>query len=170
MPPTSAPQYLIAIGWPQSAHASRFAFRYEISLRIHPPTSAVLQPESVDGARRLLADEALLHVAAHECAVASSRVAVAAPAGHHDPHLVPRAQRHPGELRRRSGAERLHERLPLRLARPPNPQPSDRTRPAAEHPPRLGLHPVEQRAHRHLRDEHGEGPLAAEPAAKLARA
>src|SRR4051795_11656964 len=102
------------MGCPQSAHESRFAFRYEISLRSHSPISGLLEP--VDGPGGLGADEALLDVTADERPVALLGGPVAAASRHQDLHLVAVAERHAGELRRRHRPEALDERPPLRLA------------------------------------------------------
>src|SRR5207244_9963453 len=103
--------------------ASRFAFRYEISLRFHSPMSVSVQP--VDRTRRLFADEALLDVTPHAPTIALQRRAVAAAARHEDLHLVAGAEGDTGELRRRDRPELLHERPPFLVAGPAAPDPAD---------------------------------------------
>jgi len=82
--------------------------------------------------------------------------------------LIAHVKRHTRELRRRHRAKLLDEGPPRRSAAAPHPEPTDGALTAAEDTPRLGLHPVQQRADGHFRHGDREHPLAAEPAAELA--
>ena len=166
-----APSSGVAIGCPQSVAGG--AVRLEVADLGALPL-AHRAPPRPRARRRSRAASALTKPSSTSrrtrSRVALRRVAVAAAARHEDLHLVAVAQGHAGELRRRHRPELLDERPPLVLPGAAHPEPADRALAAAEHAPRLGLHPVQQRAHGHLGHGHGEDPLAAEAAAELARA
>src|SRR5262249_32040322 len=128
--------------------------------------SDLLEPVVARG--RFRADEPLGDVPANALAVTPPGIAVASPTRHQDLDLVALAERDSGELGRGERPELLDEGSPAGLPGAPSPEPADRTTTPADHAPRLGLHPVEERADRHLGHRDDEDALAAEPAPELA--
>src|SRR5581483_8739276 len=105
-------------------------------------------------ARRLLRDPAVLVVAQDELGVALRRRPVPAAAGRCDQDAVTAPQADVRELRRADRPEDGAERTELVLARAPDQQLRALAGAAALDSPRLALHALVQRRHRHLVGQH----------------